>query len=145
MDNHQRQTERFWELSLDIMCLVDFHNRFQDVNSAFERILGYSKDEVLGKSIADFMHPDDLTVSLVEAKLHLDGHIAHEFQNRYRCKDGSYKWMSWNFVTVADERLIYAFARDVTESKKEEEILRESEKRFRTMFESIDEGFCIIE
>jgi PAS domain S-box-containing protein len=125
MDNSQKQLRGFWELALDILCLVDFDNRFQDVNPAFEKVLGYTKEEVLGKPFSDYLHPNDLATWLSEAKLHIASHIAHEFQNRFRCKDGSYRWLSWNSVPALDERLIYAFARDITESKKAERKLKE--------------------
>jgi PAS domain S-box-containing protein len=127
MENNQSQIGKFWELSLDILCIVDFDNRFQDVNPAFERFLGYSKKEVLGKPMSGFIHPDDLAFSLAEANLHPAGHVARHFENRYRCKDGSYKWLSWNSVPVPEERLIYAIARDVTWRKEAEEQLRQSQ------------------
>jgi PAS domain S-box-containing protein len=89
MNNESKQMRRFWELSLDILCLVDFDFRFRDVNPACERILGYPKNEVPGRLVTDFVHPDDINATLYEAKLHLHGHVSNHFENRYLCKDGS--------------------------------------------------------
>ncbi len=145
MGNEQRQMMKFWELSLDILCLVSFDNRFRDVNPAFERILGYPKEEVVGKAISDFIHVEDLAGSLDEASLHPSGHIAHEFQNRYRCKDGSYKWLSWNSVPVPEEDLIYAIARDITHLKSSEEALMRSNQRISEILDSIQEDFYVLD
>jgi PAS domain S-box-containing protein len=126
MGTNPKQMRHFWELSLDILCIVDFNNRFQDVSPAFERVLGYSKEEVAGRSFTDFLHPDDVSATLAEASLHPGGHIARHFENRYRCQDGSYKWLSWNAVPVHEEGLVYATARDITWRKNMEEEFRET-------------------
>jgi PAS domain S-box-containing protein len=67
------------------------------------------------------------------------------FENRYRCQDGSWRWLSWRVQPVVEEGRLYATARDVTDLRQTEEALRSSEARYRQLFSSIDEGFCIIE
>jgi PAS domain S-box-containing protein len=143
MNPNQSNMKRFWDLSLEILCLIDFENRFQDVSPAFESILGYTRDEVPGKLFTDFLHPDDLNATLAEAKLIPSGHIARNFENRYRRKDGSYVWLSWNAIPAIDEGLIYAIARDITRRKQAEEDLKQSEEKYRSLFESMSEAFVL--
>jgi PAS domain S-box-containing protein len=143
MNHNQSNMNHFWDLSLEILCLIDFENHFQDVSPAFERVLGYTRDEVRGKLFTDFLHPDDLGATLAETKMHSLGHIARHFENRCRRKDGSYIWLSWNAIPVLDEGLIYAVARDVSWRKQAEEKLKESEERFARAFYSSPIGMVI--
>jgi PAS domain S-box-containing protein len=113
----QGELERFFARSIDLLCLADFNGFLKRVNPAFERVLGYSREEVLNEPFLNFVHPDDREATLGEYALVLSGGESLEFENRWRCHDGSYRWLQWATATDRDADLIYAVARDVTEAK----------------------------
>jgi PAS fold len=80
-------------------------------------VLGYSRKEVLSEPFLNFVHPDDREATLGEYASVLSGGESLEFENRWRCHDGSYRWLQWATATDRDADLIYAVARDVTEAK----------------------------
>jgi PAS domain S-box-containing protein len=113
--------DRFFANSIDMLCFLDFNGRFKRLNPAWERILGFTRQELMGRPFIDFVHPDDRERTL---KQNLDvrvGGQALSFENRYLCKDGSYKWFRWNAASDSVDNLIYSVARDVTASKQAEE------------------------
>jgi PAS domain S-box-containing protein len=114
----QREAERIFEMSLDMIAVGDFEGRFRAVNPAFERTLGYSRDEFLGRPFLDFVHPDDRQPSSEAFADVLSGHELNQFENRFLCKDGSERWLQWSSRAVPHERVIHATARDVTESRR---------------------------
>ncbi|MFT5700865.1 MAG: PAS domain S-box-containing protein [Desulforhopalus sp.] len=125
-----------FNMSLDMICIADINTAtFLKVNAAFTNILGYSEEELLDKPFLDFIHPDDLdaTRNILTQKLQMGTQVIN-FDNRYRCKDGSYRWLSWLAHEIAEKGLSYAIARDITESKKVEEALRESERKYRNLY-----------
>jgi PAS domain S-box-containing protein len=136
---------KFWEFSQDILWLVDIKNCFLDVSPPFERALGYTKHAVLGRPFSDFLHPDDLAATFDSMKMHPAVHIPYHFENRYRCKDGSYKWLSWSSVRSEGEKLIYSIARDITWLKQAKETLLQSENRMRRIFEAVKLGILFWE
>jgi PAS domain S-box-containing protein len=107
--------ERFFTMSIDMMCIASVDGYFIRVSPAFA-VLGYSDEELLSRPFLDFVHPDDTQATLAEVEK-LANHIATvNFENRYRCKDGSYRWLAWSSAPDASGTL-YAIARDVTETK----------------------------
>jgi PAS domain S-box-containing protein len=125
-ERRQAELERNWvmEYSLDMLCLVGFDGYFKRVSPSFERILGWSEAELLAKPFIDFIHPDDLEMTLQMADDHVRGTQAIHFENRYLCKDGSFKWLSWNSQPMVKEKLIIGVARDITENKRADEELK---------------------
>ena len=99
----EAESNRFFDLSRDMICIAGFDGYFKRVNPAFERTLGYSEEELLGRPMADFLHPDDR-------------HGAGG-ENRYIDSDGEIHWLEWTSVAIPDEDMIYAVARDVTDRK----------------------------
>jgi PAS domain S-box-containing protein len=93
----------------------------------------------------DFVHPDDKEATASEAQKLVSGSESVFFENRYRCKDGSYKWMRWTAIPVFEQQLIYASARDITERKQAEEALRESEARYRSVIAAIEDGMVLLD
>ncbi len=114
----KKESERFLELSGDMICVAGFDGYFKQVNSAFERALGYSRSELLGRPFVEFVHPDDRHDIEVEATdISVDGRAAVQFQNRYLDKDGEVHWIEWTSVGIPEEERIYAVGRDVTDRK----------------------------
>ena len=113
----EEELDRFFALSLDLLCIADFDGYFKRLNPVWERVLGFSIAELCAVSYLDFVHPDDRAGTLAEAEKVAAGASVLEFENRYRAADGSYRWLSWKAVPYRDERTIYAAARDITEYK----------------------------
>jgi PAS domain S-box-containing protein len=111
----------FFTLSLDMLCIARVDGTFMKVSPAIERMLGYSQGEIENHAFLDFVHPDD-HVDTVEATKELSqGENQLAFENRYRCKDGAYRWIFWRSRSVPEQGVIYAIATDVTERKEKEE------------------------
>lgn len=113
----EAESARFFDLSHDMICVAGFDGYFKRVNPAFERILGYSQRDLLGRPFAEFVHPDDRKRTAEEAAAIGTGRGAVQFQNRYLDKEGEVHWIEWASVGVPEEDLIYAVARDVTDRK----------------------------
>jgi PAS domain S-box-containing protein len=114
--------ERFFNQNLDMLCIAGFDGYFKRLNPVWERVLGYSTEELLAEPFLSFVHPEDRETTAHEAaKLAEGDHITILFENRYRCKDGSYKWLQWMSSSMEDRGLMFATARDVTKSKAESE------------------------
>jgi diguanylate cyclase (GGDEF)-like protein/PAS domain S-box-containing protein len=114
----ETESTRFFDLSRDMICVAGFDGYFKRVNPAFERTLGYSRRELLGRPFVEFVHPDDRGDTDVEiGEISDGGRATVHFQNRYLDKDGGVHWIEWTSVGVPGEERIYAVARDVTERK----------------------------
>jgi PAS domain S-box-containing protein len=109
--------ERFFALSQDVLCVLGFDGFFTDVNPAWEKTLGYTKAELLTTPFIEFIHTDDREETLAEAEQVSSGKALIAFENRYRCKDGSYRCFQWSVTPVIEDRVMYGVARDVTERK----------------------------
>jgi two-component system sensor histidine kinase/response regulator len=116
--------DRFFKLSLDLLCIAGFDGVFRRLNPAWERTLGYTTEELTAHPFLDFVHPEDQGATLDEMeKLTAGSHSTIAFENRYRSKDGAYRWLSWNAAPFTSDQLIYATARDTTERRQLEEQL----------------------
>ena len=116
----QRTTtlDRFFSLSIDLLCIAGTDGRFRRVNPAWEETLGWSAEELTSMPYMDLVHPDDRAATAHEAAGLAAGGITVRFENRYRAKDGSYRWLSWKAAAAGEQGLIYAAARDVTDEKR---------------------------
>jgi PAS domain S-box-containing protein len=113
----ERERDRFFDLSIDLLATGNFDGYFVRLNPAFERLLGFTSAELMARPFVDFVHPDDVEHTLAGARSLSRGELEVGFENRYRCKDGSYRWLSWNATPYLESNLWYAVARDITESK----------------------------
>ena len=112
------EQHRFFDLSIDMLCIAGADGYFKRVSPAFTQVLGHSEETLLGVPFVDFVHPEDVEATLGAAKKLGDGESIVDFENRYRCMDGTYRWVSWRAV-APDGGTIYAVARDVTDRKAE--------------------------
>lgn len=119
----------FFEMSLDNLCIVGFDGYFIRVNPSWSRTLGWTAEELLAMQSDALLHPDDHARTLAaRAELHRGGGIG-ALRNRYRCKDGTYRWFEWRSVAELDRKVVFAAARDITEQIVAEERLRESKEQ----------------
>lgn len=125
----EAESARHFDLSLDMISTVGFDGCFKRVNPAFERVLGYRPDELVGRPFLDFVHPDDRERTEREAASLSDGAKTMQFQNRYFAKDGEVLWLEWTSIPLLEEGLIYGVARDVTERKVLEQELERLSQR----------------
>ncbi len=111
------RSDRVFNLALDMFCIAGYDGYFKYLNPAWERTLGWSTEELLTKPWIDFVHPDDQNNTDDIKSVIVDGQEVLYFENRYICKDGSVKWLTWNSQPFADENIMIGAARDVTEAK----------------------------
>lgn len=113
--------DQFFALSLDMLCIAGLDGYFRKINPAFEKRLGYSSEEFLAHPIPYWLHPDDRERTIREIEKLNTGIPTHHFENRYRTKNGTYRWFGWTAIPVVEEGIMYAVARDITEQKEQEQ------------------------
>ncbi|MDP3461795.1 MAG: PAS domain S-box protein [Bacteroidales bacterium] len=132
-----KNSDRIFDHARDMLCIAGFDGYFKVLNPSWTRILGYSIEELLAKPWNDFVYPEDVEKTNQVKSTIVDGQIAFQFENRYVCKDGSIKWLSWNSFPYNEENLMIGSARDITEQKKIELDLRNSEEELQQQFEEL--------
>jgi PAS domain S-box-containing protein len=140
----EKERDRLFNLSLDMLCILDMDGRFRRVNPAFEKVLGYPSDDITGRLLPEFVHPDHLGATHEELR-GLAAGTAANFENRFRCRDGGYKWLVWSANPVVEEGLFYAVAHDITGRKQAEEALRAEYAFRKAMEESVAIGLRAID
>jgi two-component system cell cycle sensor histidine kinase/response regulator CckA len=119
------ELDLLFNLSPDLLCIADFEGRFLLLNPAWQKTLGFSTDELLARPYVDFVHPDDRDRTLLQGTRLTREPMTIALMNRYRCKDGTYKWLRWNSTPDPARRRIYAVARDITDVKRLQDQLKE--------------------
>lgn len=120
--------DRFFNLSLDILAIISAAGHLTRINPAFERVTGYAEDELTSRPFLDFVHPDDRP-AITDALARLAaGQAEIDFESHYRCKDGSYRCLSWRAIGDPDRRVVYGVGRDVTQQKELEVQVRHAQK-----------------
>ncbi len=134
----EQERDRFFDASLDLMCVCHVDGSFRRVNRAFERTLGWTVEELLDQPFIRLFHPDDRSETMVRVDLLTEGVPVVDFENRCLCKDGSYRWISWTATTVEPNGLFFPCGRDVTERKRSEEELHRSLKELANLQYALD-------
>jgi PAS domain S-box-containing protein len=129
VDETTRDRNRLWDLSADIMLRCGFDGQIKTVNPAWKDVLGWEEADLVGVSLLKLIHPDDIDRTIAGAQVLADGGYHTRFDNRYRHKDGSYRWISWSTQPDADS--IYAVGRDFTSERESAEALRSAEDALR--------------
>ena len=112
--------DSFFQVSIDMLCFLSFNGYFKRLNPAWERTLGFTREELMSRPFIDFVHPDDRERTLKQNAAVRSGGHALGFENRYLCKDGSFRWFRWNAAADSPNQVIYSVARDVTDAKRAE-------------------------
>lgn len=110
-------SNRIFEHARDMLCIAGFDGYFKILNPSWSRILGWSNEELLTAPWLEFVHPNDKEGTQNIKSTLIDGKEVYQFENRYLCKDGSVKWLSWNSFPYPEEGIIYGVARDITMQK----------------------------
>ncbi len=108
---------RFFAVSEDMLCMLDFNGYFKRLNPAWERTLGYTPKELMSRPFIEFVHADDRERTLKQNADVRAGGKALSFENRYVHKDGTYRWFHWNAASDSSHHTIYSTARDITAAK----------------------------
>lgn len=130
------EMEHMFMLSVDMLGVADYAGNLLRLNPAWERVLGYHLDELVGHSLFEFVHPDDVIATQEQVERSVQGDAIRGFENRYRCKDGGYKWLSWTSVTHHLENRTYFVARDVTAMKQDQERFVEAKRQLQAIMDN---------
>jgi PAS domain S-box-containing protein len=112
------ELDRFFSLSLDLLCIAGPDGRFTRVNPAWHQVFGWSDAELCAVPYLEFVHPDDTATTRAAGAQLAEGAPVINFENRYRCKDGTYRWLNWQAAPMPQRNVVYATARDVTERRR---------------------------
>ncbi|HRP97119.1 MAG TPA: PAS domain S-box protein [Rhodocyclaceae bacterium] len=140
----EKERDRLFNMSLDLLCIVGLDGLFRRCNPAFTRILGYHPEQLLGRALLDLVHADDVAGTLEQMRRLAAGEPV-SFENRCRCSDGAFKWLVWSINPVAEEKLVYAVAHDITGRKAVEDALRAESAFRKAMEESVITGMRAID
>ncbi len=133
VETRTAEWSRLWRNSRDLLLVMDSTGMLRGANPAWTTILGWAPQEVVGRRIADFMHPDDHAENRSAFSVIADGASA-SVETRHKHRDGGYRWISW--VAAPEDDLIYATGRHITAEKEAAAVLEETQTRFRTFFET---------
>ena len=132
------ELEAFFNLSPDLLCVASLDGHFLRLNPAWTHVLGYQEAELRAAPFLDFVHPDDRAATVEATSTLTTGARVINFENRYRARDGSYRWLQWSATPFADQGVIYAAARDVTERKHTSAMLEESAANLAQLVKEVD-------
>jgi PAS domain S-box-containing protein len=121
----QEELDRFFALSLDLICVAGFDGYFKRVNPAWTRVLGHTEAELLSRPYLEFVHPQDVERTIAQASKLNAGHQVVHFENRYRHRDGTHRWLLWTASPFPQQQAVYASARDITDRKAAEQTMTE--------------------
>lgn len=135
----QEERDRYFDLSREMLCLAGFDGYFKTVNPAWKWTLGFSDEELLARPFIELVHPEDRAATQAEAEKLKQGGETIYFENRYLCKDGSWRWFAWSATADLPRRLIYATARDITERKIAQEKIERLNEDLRAYTRQLEE------
>jgi len=116
----------FFGMSLDLLSISGFDGRFKRINPSWTKTLGWSAEELMARPLIEFVHPDDREATLAGREGLKANQPLIGLNNRYVCKDGSYRWLEWRSVGHLEREVVYGVARDVTMQREAERVLREA-------------------
>jgi len=130
------ERDQIWQVSEDLLGVSNFDGYFTSVNPAWTELLGWSEDEIKALHIGKLRHPDDAAHSEAGRQQLAAGARTVRMENRFRHKDGSWRWLAWTLSTD-DDGLIYVIGRHITAQKKSAQALRERDLHFRLLVDGV--------
>ncbi len=140
-----KENEKWFNYSVNMNCIADFEGYLKKINPSWQKVLGWSIEELMSKPYIEFVHPEDIERTIKAAGKLFKGNDVIKFENRYRTKDGEYRWFSWNSSSDIESKKIYSSVEDITKKKEMEIKLSESEKKYRLLFENMATAFALHE
>jgi PAS domain S-box-containing protein len=135
VEKKSEELERYFNNSLDLLCIADQEGYLRKINPEWSRLLGFDLSDLVGRNFFDFIHPDDIeSTQNILAELYSHKQVLN-FVNRFRTRLGDYKWIEWR--SFMDGALIYAVARDISERKLAEEKLLQNDKLLQLQNEEL--------
>ncbi len=134
----EEELDRFFTLSLDMLCIAGFDGYFKRINPAWETTFGWTSGELMERPYLDFVHPEDQPSTQAAAATAIAGANIISFENRYRCRDGRYKWLLWKAVPLRDQQISYCAARDITERKQNDLAQQENAARLAQLVKELE-------
>ena len=125
-DRMKNEVEQIFDFSLDMIGSGNLQGYFTKTNSSFQKILGYSEEEIRQRPFIDFVHHEDVPKTMQAIANARKGRINIFIENRYKCKDGSEKWIEWKVISMPEENKFIAVGRDFTERRRAEKLIKES-------------------
>lgn len=130
-----KELQNIFNLSTDLIGMGNLNGYFTRINPAFEQILGYSNEEFVSKPFLSFVHKEDIPNTEQALLRAVSGEKNLQVLNRYRCKNGTYKWIEWRVLALSIEHEFYAVGRDISEQMEIKLALKESEEKYRLLAE----------
>lgn len=134
-----KENYRLFNTEVNLNAIAGFDGYFKKLSPAWEQLLGWTDAELKARPYVDFVHPEDILPTREIAQHISEGHDIHHFENRYRSKEGSYRWLLWSSATDVKNQLMYASAIDISERKKSEEELLRSKQSLETIAVKLQE------
>jgi len=141
----QEIRNRFFQLSIDMLCIAGFDGYFKQLSPAFEQTLGFSEQELLSRPFLEFVYPEDREATREKIQGLKSGRELRGFENRFLTKDGSFKWVLWNAAPFPDADLLYAIGHDITKQKESVLALQEREKRIQAILDTTADGIITMD
>ncbi len=134
----EQERDRFFQTTLALLCIANTDGYFLRLNPSWGKILKFTNKELMSKPFVNFVHPDDVESTLKEVEKLKEGISTLNFINRYRCRDGSYRWLNW--VAVPHKNLLYASAIDITDLKEQEQALKSRDESLQFALKAAEAG-----
>lgn len=139
----EEERDRFFSISLDLLCTVKFDGYFKYLNPAWKKTLGFSEEELFARPFIEIIHPEDRAAIRREVEKLIAEGSSQSFEIRLLSKDGTVGWFLWSATPVVSERLLYVVGKDITERKRAEESLKQSEQDYRRLFEQAHDAIIV--
>jgi len=129
----EEERDRLFNLSIDMLAVWGFNGILQQVNPAWVRVLGWSRDELMGRPLLFFVHPEDQEITSEAFESIFQGQPIEELDMRFRCRNGSYLWLSWSSFPYPDREVVFSVVKDITHNKMAERKLLDYQSRLRSL------------
>ncbi|MBK7045932.1 MAG: PAS domain-containing protein [bacterium] len=129
----EEERDRLFNVSLDLLAVGGFDGFLHQVNPAWVRVLGWSRDELMSRAVGEFIHPEDQDLTAAAYRALAEDRVVADLGTRFRCRDGTYRWLSWSSFPYPDRRLVFSVVRDITEQKDAERRLLDYQDRLRAL------------
>jgi PAS domain S-box-containing protein len=141
----EEERAHLFAITPDLFCVAAFDGHFRSLSPSWERLLGWTRDELRTRPFLEFVHPDDRAFSVERLGSLAQGEPALAFENRFVDRDGNAHWISWNAIPVLEQGVIYASGRDVTRDREDAQRLRRNEEQMRAIIDTAHDAFVAMD